>query len=214
MKITMLLADDHRVLRSSLRTALEQDPDFAVVAEADDGRQAVELAARHRPRVVLMDIRMPELNGIEATRRIVARDPEVKVVALSMVMSKPQVMDILAAGASGFLPKNCEMDELKEAVRQVAAGRSYLTPSITGDVLQALMQVQEPRPADQLTSREREVVQLVAEGRSSREIAARLSISDSTVETHRRNLMRKLGVHSVAELTRFAVREGLATLDV
>ena len=213
MKITLLLADDHRVLRSSLRTALEQDPDFTVVAEADNGRQAVELTRRLRPRVVLMDLRMPELNGTEATRRIAAGNPETKVVVLSMVVGKPYVMDALAAGASGFLPKNCEMDELKTAIRQVASGRSYLSPAVTGDVLEALKQVQEPRPADQLTPREREVVQMAAEGLSNREIAARLGISDSTAETHRRNLMRKLGLRNVSELTKFALREGLASLD-
>lgn len=213
MKITLLLADDHRVLRSSLRAALDQEPDFTVVAEADNGRQAVELTTRHRPRVVVMDLRMPELNGTEATRRIAAGNPETRVVVLSMVVGKPYVMDALAAGASGFLPKNCELDELKEAIRQVAAGRSYLSPAITSEVLEGLKQTWQPRPVDLLTTREREVVQLAAEGHSSREIAARLNISESTVETHRRNLMGKLGLHSLSQLIKFALREGLTSLD-
>lgn len=213
MKIRLILADDHQVVRQGLRAALEREPELEVVAEADNGRQAVELCREHRPDVVLMDARMPELNGTEATKRIMADNPSARVLALSMITSQPYVLRMLEAGARGFLPKNCGLDELVTAIRTVAAGNSYLSAEVTGLVIDAMKSNGKGDALQELTNREREVLQMVAEGSSNREISQRLGVSETTVDTHRRNLMRKLDLHNVAELTKFAVREGITALE-
>jgi DNA-binding NarL/FixJ family response regulator len=210
------LADDHKVVRQALRTAMEREASLTVAGEADDGRQAVKMALDLKPDVVLMDIHMPGLNGTEATRQIKEQAPKVKVVVLSMYSQKQYVMAALQAGADGFLRKSCSMEELLTAIGQAAKGGSYISPEVAGTVMEL---VRQPQPLAEegglalLTPREREIVQMVAEGSSTKEIAGQIHLSEATVDTHRRNIMRKLGLKGVAELTRFAIREGLVSLD-
>ena len=214
MKIRVLLADDHQIVRESLKTAMEREGSVQVVGEAEDGRRAVAMAQELKPQVVLMDIHMPGLNGTEATRQIKEQNPEIKVLVLSMYAQKQYVMAVLKAGASGFLQKNCSLKELLEAVVQVAGGKSYLSPEVAGLVIdQAVCAEAAASDPPALSPRERQVVQLVAEGHSNRIIADEMHISESTVDTHRRNIMRKLGLKGVAELTKYAVREGIVSLE-
>ncbi|MAE60881.1 MAG: DNA-binding response regulator [Planctomycetaceae bacterium] len=216
MSHRIVLADDHKIIRDGLRSLLEQNVGFKVVAEADNGRAAVELARDLRPDLVIMDIGMPDLNGIEATRQIVADCPRTKVLALSMHARAQFVGRMLEAGASGYLLKDSAFEELVEAIRTVLANRAYLSKEITGVVIDDYIQ----RRADQrdtvdvtLTPREREILQLLAEGRSTKETAAELHVSIKTVETHRQHIMDKLGIHNIAGLTKFAIQEGLTELD-
>ncbi|MHC4714416.1 MAG: response regulator [Planctomycetota bacterium] len=216
MAIRVLLADDHHIIRQGLKSLLEEKAGMEVVAEADDGRAAVELAASLKPDIIVMDVGMPNLNGAEATRRILADDPEAKVVALSMHTDRRFVGNMLEAGAQGYLVKDCAFEELAEAIKTVLSGRTYLSPKIAAVVVDAY--VRKPGPAEgvageELTEREREVLQLIAEGRSTKETALALHVSVKTIETHRRNIMQKLKVHSIAELTKYAVRSGLTTLE-
>ncbi len=214
MKTTILLADDHLLFRHGLRATLGGLPDLEVVGEAEDGAQAEALAEELRPALLLMDIHMPGLNGTEATRRILQKNPGIKVLALSMYSQKRYVLEMLAAGAMGYVLKSGSFPDLVAAIRAVAAGRRWLSPEIQAVEAEILAQ-SEPLASlalSQLTAREREVVQLVAEGRTTKAIAARLFISENTVETHRRQIMKKLGLESVAELTQFAVQEGLVIL--
>jgi DNA-binding NarL/FixJ family response regulator len=216
MSIRILLADDHEMLREGLRAILEREDDLEIVGEASDGRTAVAMAAKLIPDVVVMDITMPDLNGVEATRQIRTDHPEVSVVALSRHSERHYVLRILEAGAGGYVLKSAAYDELRSAVRAVTRGQKYLSPSITGIVvderLRAAAQVEISKQAD-LGPREREIVQLLAEGHSSAQIAGRLHISTRTVESHRRNIMKKLGLRGVAELTRWAIREGLTSVE-
>jgi DNA-binding NarL/FixJ family response regulator len=216
MTLSILLADDHKIVRDGLRSLLEKEPGFKVLAEAKDGREAVRLACELQPEVVIMDIAMPVLNGIEATRQIKARYPEVRVVALSMHADKPYVLRMIKAGASGYLLKNSASKELVLAVRKAADGLVYLSPEIAGVVVESLVAQEGHHVGSEtppLTPREREVLQLVAEGLTNAEIADSLGVSRKTVETHRRQIMEKLGLHNVAELTKFAIREGITSLD-
>lgn len=214
MKI--LLADDHQIIREGLAALLHKEPDMQVVAQADTGRTAVQLARKHAPDVVVMDVSMPDLNGIEAAKQIRAEMPAVKIIALSMHSDRRFVAQMLKAGASGYLLKDSAFEELTQAIRAILNRRVYLSPKITGIVVDDYVQhlsVSDITNPPALTTREREVVQLMAEGRSTKQIADRLNISVKTVETHRRQLMEKLKLHSVAELTKFAVREGLTSLE-
>lgn len=214
MKVRILLADDHELMRDGLRSVLEREPDLEVVGEAGSGREAVERVRELKPNLVLMDVAMADLNGIEATQQIHAECPETKVVALSSHSDRRYVVSILRAGASGYVLKSDAYEELRRAVRAVIGGRSYLSVAVAGGVLESLRAGgQEGSVYELLGPREREVLQLLAEGLSSPEIAGRLHISTSTVETHRRNLMRKLDLHSVAELTKYAIREGLTSAE-
>lgn len=216
MAIRIILADDHTVMRQGLRTLLEGEPDMEVVAEADNGRVAVELAEELRPDIVVMDVGMPELNGVEATRRIVALDAGVKVVGLSMHADRQFVTRMLEAGASGYLLKDCAFEELFTAIRCANEGHTYLSPRIAGVVVDSYVRRRAsgaPPSVAELTPREREVLQLIAEGNNTKRIARDLGVSVKTIETHRRNMMDKLKVHSVAELTKYALREGLTSLD-
>lgn len=215
MSIRILLADDHKIVREGIRALLEKQPNMEVVAEAEDGRTAVRLARDLSPDVVVMDIGMPALNGIEATRQIVSELPGVKVVALSMHSNRRFVARMLKAGASGYLLKDCAFEELIRAVRAVAAGQLYLSPEITGVVVENYvrhLQEIDLAPSD-LTPREREVLQLLAEGKSIKQIASTLHVSVKTVGTHRQHLMQKLDIHSTAELTKYAIRAGLTSLE-
>jgi DNA-binding NarL/FixJ family response regulator len=214
MPIKIILADDHKIVRQGLRTLLEQEPDLEVMAEADDGRMAVRLARELSPQVVIMDVSMPDLNGIEATRQVLAECPGVKVIALSMHADRRFVMNMLKAGASGYLLKDSAFEELATAIRMVLAGKIYLSTEIANVVVKDYLQGGGDESVfSVLTPREREVLQLMAEGKSSRQIADHLNISIKTVETHRMQIQHKLEIYSVAELTKYAIREGLSSLD-
>jgi len=215
MKTRILLADDHKIMRDGLCSMLAKEEGVEVIGESENGRTAVELAQALKPDVVIMDIGMPDLNGIEATRQIVADAPRVKVLALSIHADRRYVMSMLRAGASGYLLKECAFEELVHAVRAVVANRTYMSPAIADIVVDSVRHPSQDKiPADSvLTAKEREVLQLLAEGMTTKEIASQLQVSAKTVETHRQHIMNKLDVHSVAELTKYAVREGLSSLE-
>lgn len=216
MCIRILLADDHKIIRQGLRSLLDKQSDMEVVAEAEDGRTAVCLVEEMIPEVVIMDVSMPELNGMEAARQIVSKFSNVKIIALSMHSDTLFVSEMLKSGASGYLLKDCAFTELDHAIRAVVSGKTYLSPAISGavvdDYLHHLSKAEE-LASEILTDREREVLQLMAEGKSTKQIALKLHISIKTVETHRRQIMHKLDIHTVAELTKYAVRKGLTTLE-
>ena len=216
MSIRILLADDHKITREGLRSLLEKQQDMDVVAEAENGRAAVRLAHELLPNVVIMDVTMSDLNGVEAARQIVGRFPNVKIIALSMHSDSLFVTEMLRSGASGYLLKDCAFDELALAIRAVASGKTYLSPSISGVVVEDYLRRLTKTgfsSSEVLTDREREVLQLMAEGKSTKQIALKLSISVKTVETHRRQIMNKLDIHTVAELTKYAIRKGLTSLE-
>src|SRR5574338_751048 len=214
MAIRVLLVDDHELMREGLRAILERERGIEVVGEAASGREAVAQAGSLRPDVVIMDVAMKDLNGIEATRQIRAERAAARVVALSSHADRRYVAAILDAGASAYVLKADAYDELRRAVHAVAQGKNYLCAEGAGAVIEAAT-APGAHPAsafERLGPREREVLQLLAEGLSSPEIARRLHVATTTVESHRRNLMGKLGLHSVAELTKYAIREGLTSL--
>jgi DNA-binding NarL/FixJ family response regulator len=210
----VLLVDDHQMVREGLRAILERSEGCTVVGEAASGREAVELARSLKPDVVVMDVAMSDMNGIEATRQILAGMPAARIVALSSHSDRRYVKAILGAGACGYVLKANAYDELRRAVEAAARGNKYLCADVTEHVIEGALGHGVPASAYEiLGSREVEVLQLLAEGLTSSEIAARLRIATSTVETHRRNLMRKLNLHSIAELTKYAVREGVSSLE-
>ena len=207
-KIRILLADDHVMVRQGFRMILAAQPDMEIVGEAGNGREALELAEKLQPDVVVMDVAMPELNGIEATRRLAASSPRTRVLALSMYKDSVYVREILRAGARGYLLKDAIDRDLLAAVRAVAGGEGYLSPAVSEAVLSDYRR-HVSDPLDLLSSREREVLQLIAEGKTNKDIASALKLSVYTVEAHRGRIMEKLNLHSVGELVRFAVRHGL-----
>lgn len=214
-KIKIILADDHQMMREGLHRMLAEEADFDVVAEAPNGRDAVKLASELQPNVVVMDVTMPDLNGVEATRQLKALHPAVRVIGLSMHADREFVTEMLGVGASGYLLKDCAFHELVAAIRAVAAQETYLSPKVAGMVVKACLD----GPSEggkfcggKLTPREREVLQLVADGKNSKEIGSHLKLSVKTVDTHRRQVMEKLKLYSVAELTHYAIREGVTTL--
>ena len=206
--IKILLADDHALVRHGFRMILAAQPDMEIAGEAGNGREAVELAQKLKPDVVVMDVAMPELNGIEATRRLIELSPRTRVLALSMHKDAVYVREILRAGARGYLLKDSADADLIAAVRAVAKGEGYLSPGVSDAVLSDYRR-HVTDPLDLLTSREREVLQLIAEGKTNKEIATSLNLSVYTIEAHRGRLMEKLNLHSTGELVRFAVRSGL-----
>jgi two-component system response regulator NreC len=212
-QIRILLADDHTIIRSGLKLLLEQQPDFKVIAEAKDGREAVQLATAHRPNVAVLDIGMPQLNGIEAARQILAAAPETRVVILSMHSDEGYVLRALKAGARAYILKNSAELDLIRAIRMVNEGKSFFSPVISKMLLEDyIRQVQEKSVEDSydlLTTREREVLQLLAEGKSNKDVAAILNLSLHTVETHRGNILQKLNLHGMPELILYAVRKGI-----
>lgn len=212
-KIRILLADDHTVIRLGLKLLLERQADFEVVGEAEDGRKAIQLAESLQPDAIVMDVAMPNLNGIEATRQITTALPKVAVVVLSMHSDESYVMRALKAGAKGYLLKDSAEADLIQAIRTVVTGKSYFSAAVSKMLLEDYVQNLRQRGIedsyDLLTPREREVLQLAAEGKSNKESAALLNLSTYTVETHRTNLMQKLGLHSVPELILYAVRKGI-----
>jgi DNA-binding NarL/FixJ family response regulator len=216
MTLKILLADDHQLLRDGLRSLLEKQHGVQVVAEAENGRKAVELAKETNPGLIIMDLNMPDLNGIEATRRILKESPRIKIIALSMHSDKRYVTRALQAGATGYVLKDNAFDELTKAIQRVMQNRIYLSPEINQVVVKEYLEKskQLDQPAySVLTEREREVVQLIAEGKTTKEIAALLKISIKTVETYRQRTMDKLNIHNIADLIKFAIREGLSSLD-
>lgn len=211
--IRILLADDHDLVRAGIRSLVQSVEGIEVVAEAGDGREALRLVKTHQPDVVVMDIAMPGLNGLDATARIVKAFPKAAVIILSMHATREYVLEALQAGASGYVLKNAAVDELETAIRTVARGGRYLTPSVSGQIVAGVTGAPETSPAAALTQRQREILQLIAEGRSTREIGDLLHISVKTVETHRAQLMDRLGIYDVAGLVRYAIRAGLVTPD-
>ncbi len=214
-KIKILLADDHKILRHGLKKSLEGENDMIVSSEAENGRAAIKLAERFRPDLVIMDINMPDLNGMESTKQIISDNPDIKVIALSMHSDRHYVMGMLKAGASGFLLKTSSFEELSYAIRSVASGKTYLSPDITGIIVEsAITSLKNDHTTlfSKLTTREREILQLITEGMKSTDIANHLNISKKTVDTHRCHLMSKLKLKTVAELTKYAIREGITSL--
>ena len=214
--IKILLAEDHKIVRDGLRTLIDSEPGMEVVAEAEDGRSAVRLAEELSPDVIIMDIAMPDMNGIDATRLIIHENPRVRVIALSMYSDRRFVSGMLEAGASGYLLKDCAFEELVRAIRSVISNQTYLSPKIAGIVVSRYIGKTprtEPSVFTNLTQREREVLQVLAEGMTTKEIAYHLNVSVKTVETHRRNIMEKLNIHSISELVKYAIREGLTSLE-
>jgi DNA-binding NarL/FixJ family response regulator len=210
--VRVLLVDDHRMMRDGLRAVLERDG-IEVAGEASNGHDAIAETLRLRPDVVVMDVAMPSLNGIDATRRLTSEVPGIKVIGLSMNADQRYVIAMLEAGAAGYLLKNCASEELINALSVIARGETYLSPEVAACVVRSEFRGHRPRLERSLTPREREVLQLLAEGKSSKEIASVLDIALPTVETHRRQLMAKLNLRTIAELTKYAIREGLTTLE-
>jgi two-component system response regulator NreC len=212
-QIRIVLADDHAVMRTGLRLVLERQSDFTVVGEASDGREAVALVQREAPDVLVMDIGMPNLNGIEAARQVAGAAPQVAVVILSMHSDESYVLRALKAGARGYLLKESAESDLIAAIRAVHAGKAFFSPAVSRMLVEDYVRQLQDREIEDsyelLTTREREILQLVAEGKSNKEVAAVLNLSLYTIETHRGNLMEKLGLHTVPELILYAVRKGV-----
>ena len=215
MAIRIILADDHKLMRQGLSSLLEQQPDIKVVAEADTGREAVQMSEKLQPDVVVMDVSMPDLNGIDATKQIVSRTPGTRVIALSMHSDRQFVVEMFRAGAKGYMLKDSAFEELASVIRTVVHNQTYVAPKISGFSMEDVVRrdTNGPLLAPRLTDREREVLQMLAEGKGTKEIAAELFLSAKTVETHRQHLMEKLDMYTVAELTKYAIREGLTTLE-
>jgi len=213
MTILVALADDHRMLREALAGVLAREPDIVIAGQATTGNEALAIADRVRPDVLLLDIAMPGLSGIEVARTLRLRHPGLKVIALSAHTDKRFVQEMLKAGAAGYVPKSAAGSELVQAIRAVAQDKLYLSPEVARAALDEDLGAQTRQaPISLLGRRERQVLALVAEGSRSRDIAAKLGIAEATVEAHRRSIMRKLDLHTVAELTRYAVRSGLTSL--
>jgi DNA-binding NarL/FixJ family response regulator len=215
MNIRILLADDHALVRAGLRALIKEMPGIEVVGEAEDGAEALRLIGELHPDVALVDISMPSLNGLEVAARASSNHPRTRVVMLSMHAFEEYVHRALVAGAAGYLLKNADKGELEQALRCVARGQNWLSPSISKSVVDALVRGEKPAggPFEILSPRQREILQLIAEGRSTKEIAQHLDLSVKTVETHRTELMERLGIHGVAGLVRYAIRTGLVQVE-
>lgn len=216
VSISVLLADDHKLIRQGLRSLLESNSRMRIVGEANSGRETVELNQKLAPAVIVMDVEMPDLNGIEATRQIIKQNKNAKIIALSMHTDRKYVAQMLEAGAKGYLPKDCALEELEKAILTVADNRTYLSPRVADVVVKDYvvhLSAKEALENIELSSREKEVLQLLSEGKTTKEIAYVLHVSAKTVESHRKNIMEKLGIHSIAELTKYAIRRGITSLD-
>jgi two-component system response regulator NreC len=214
MAIRILLADDHAIVRHGLSRSIQQEDDMEVVGQAENGLATIRLVKELSPDIVVMDISMPDINGMDATREIVRDFPEVKIIALSMHSAKKFVREMFKAGASGYLLKDCEFDELANAIRTVNSGKSYLSPEITDVVVDSYVRTStedESSVFSDLTKRERQVLQLMAEGKTTKQIGLKLHISPKTVEAHRLRVMEKLNIDNVAQLTKYAIQEGLTS---
>jgi two-component system, NarL family, response regulator NreC len=216
MAVTILLADDHHVMRQGLRMLLEAQENFRVVAEAGDGLEAVKLAEHLKPHVLIVDLMMPGINGLEVARQVSHHSPQTRIIVLSMYGNEPYVLEALRNGAVGYVLKDANAAELLRAVHEVVAGRRYLSPPLSEQAIEAYLQKAQDAVLDlyeTLTTREREVLQLAAEGRTNADIAAVLYVSPRTVETHRAHLMHKLGLRTQADLIRYALKRGILPMD-
>jgi two-component system, NarL family, response regulator NreC len=216
MSTRILIVDDHSITREGLKVLLNKIPNFEVIAEAENGRAAVSLARKHRPDVIVMDINMPELNGVDASRQILAELPQTKIIALSMYSDRSYVKGMLKSGVAGYLLKNCAFEELSVAILTVLRNQTYLSPKISDIVRKEfikMMDGDEANAGELLSEKEREVLQLIAEGKKTKEIAEQLHISIKTVEARRSKIMEKLNINTVAGLTKFAIREGLTSIE-
>ena len=216
MSVRVIIVDDHKIMREGLRSLLEKQPDIEVVAEAENAHEAIRLIVELVPDIVIVDVVMPSLNGIETTRRILNKVPTTKVIALSMHSDKRFVMEMLKAGASGYLLKDCAFEELDGAIRTVIQDRTYITPRIVDIIVKDYFsQAEKPSSSalSSLTSRQYEVLQLLAEGKTTREIARQMALSVKTIESHRQQIIHKLNIRSIAGLTKYAIREGLISSD-
>jgi DNA-binding NarL/FixJ family response regulator len=216
VKMRILIADDHGVMREGMKVLIENQPDMEVVGEAEDGLMVTQLAKELSPDIIIMDISMPNLNGVEATRLILTENPDIRVIALSVHLDKHFVTQMLKAGASGYVLKSCLFDEVLRALRTVNRNEHYLSPKITDVVLDDYihyMAIYNKSAEDHLTARERQIVQMLAEGKSTKLIASRLHISPKTSDANRRRIMNKLGISSLAELTKYAIRKGITSTE-
>ncbi|MFA7158071.1 MAG: response regulator transcription factor [Kiritimatiellia bacterium] len=217
MGIRILIADDHKIMREGLKALVGKETDITVVGEAESGKETISQVQKLSPGIVVMDIAMPDLNGIEATRKITKINKNVKVVALSAHADQHFIREMMAAGASAYVLKDTAYEELVRAIREVMKGKKYLSPDITRGVLDSFVNLPRTTGTNPafavLTDREREALQLIAEGKSTKEIAGAMEVSVKTVETHRHNIMEKLDMHSIAELTKYAIREGVTSID-
>jgi len=209
MKIKLLLVDDHKIVRDGMRSLLSEGREISVIGEAENGRQAVALAKELKPDVILMDIAMPDMNGIEAASQIIRENERIKVLILSMHSEKMFVSKAFAAGVSGYLLKDCDIEEILSAIRAVQANQKYISPLIAGTIIEDYRDGLKEQKVSILTEREREVLQLIAEGKTSKKIANLLGISTKTIDAHRQQIMDKLNIHTIAGLTRYAIKEGL-----
>jgi two-component system response regulator NreC len=214
MSVKIIIADDHKIMRHGLRTLLEKEKGLEVIAEAKNGRETIGLAEQLHPDIIIMDISMDDLNGMDATRHIVAKNWGCRVIALSMHADKRFVAGMFEAGAMGYLLKDCAFDELIQAIRQVMSGRTYLCSMISGVVIRDYILRMRKSEPQLLSPREKETLQLLAEGSTTKRIAGQLHVSVKTVETHRQHIMEKLNIFSIAELTKYAIKEGITSLDV
>jgi len=215
MSIRIIIADDHKIMRDGLRSLIEKQHNMEIIGEAANGRTTVTLALKLSPDVIVMDVSMPDMNGIEATRKIIEKSPRVKILALSMFSDKKFVAEMLSAGASGYLLKDSAARELMHAIQAVVKNRSYLSPAIADIMIEEYRQIvtkENLSVFSLLTSREREVLQYIAEGKTIKEIAFALKISVKTAETYRQHIMDKLDIHTIAGLTKYAIKEGLTSL--
>lgn len=212
MKINIILADDHKILRDGLRNLIEKVSNMKVIAESQDGREAVKLCKELKPNVVIMDVSMPGLNGVEATQQIVQDNPDIKIIALSMHSNKRFITGMFKAGAYGYLLKDSDSDELITAINTVARNQKYVSQRISSIILNEFM-TSLPEEVSSLSSREKEILQLIAEGKSSKDIGEILFVSSKTVDAHRKNIMDKLELRTLPELTKYAIKSGLTSLD-
>jgi len=214
MSIRIVLADDHTIVRQGLRNLLEAHSDYRVIAEAEDGKSAIQLTNNLLPDLVIMDITMPDINGIDAARQISDRHPNIKIIALSMHSDRRFVTEMLDAGASGYLLKDCALEELTHAIQAVLSDQVYVSPAIANIVIQDLNEkLEQIDSSTSLSQKEQLVLRLLAEGINTKSTAAQLHVSIKTIETHRQHIMEKLGLHSIAELTKYAIRKGLTSLE-
>jgi two-component system response regulator NreC len=213
MSIRILLADDHQMVREGIRSLLEKESNIEIVGEAEEGRKAVELVRKLQPDVVIMDITMPNLNGVDATRQIVTESPQIKVIALSMHFSRIFVLNMLKAGALGYILKGDSSEELIEGVRTVSGGGAYFSPKAAKTVTEVLANPLPNSPLDVLKTREREVFQLICEGKNTKQMALELYVSNKTIEANRRKIMEKLDAKSIPELVIIAIENGVISLE-
>lgn len=212
MELKILVVDDHKILRDGLINMIEKFPNFKVVGEATNGREALNLTQKLKPDVVIMDVAMEGLNGVEATQQIVQQSPETKVIGLSMHSNKRFILGMFKAGAYGYLLKDCDSGELIEAIKTVAQNKKHISQQISGAIVDELISPTK-KDESELSHREKEILQLIAEGKSSKEIAEILFLSSKTVDSHRKNIMDKLELYTIPDLTKYAIKTGLTSLD-